>query len=287
MLCFLIVSFISPAFVSADEFTSSITVTTPQVREHQAASNEAPVAFNINYFKGYGTDLKSIVTSPVRWDTTDWITATLVSGAAIGLYENDVKIQKWVLDHKTTTTNNIGDTVTDFGHGKYTPVILGGMYLYGHVTADDKFGKTVLLSVESFVLTGVFVQTIKHAAHRHRPNTDDPPHTFDGPSFHSTSSNSSLPSGHASSAFAVASVIASEYDNFFVPPLAYSIAAITALNRVSHNAHWMSDIFVGSAIGYFTGKAVVASHRNNKKGDLDLTPIAGNGLTGMILTYSF
>jgi membrane-associated phospholipid phosphatase len=194
---------------------------------------------------------------------------------------------RWVQDHKTTTTNNIGDDITDFGHGKFTPVILGGMYLYGHVADDGKMRKTVLLSIESFVLTGVFVQTIKYTTHRHRPNTGDPPHTFDGPSLHGTNSNSSLPSGHASSAFAVAAVIASEYDNIIVPTLAYGTAAITALNRVMHNAHWSSDVFVGAAIGYFTGKALVASHRNGTENNVSLIPIAGDGGFGMVLTCRF
>lgn len=287
MFSFFMVSLTFPAFASADGLTSSLTMTTPPVREKQDASNEAPVEFNTDYVKGYGRDFKRMVTSPARWDTSDWITATLVAGAAIGLYENDAKIQKWVLEHKTTTTNNIGDEITDFGHGKFTPVILGGMYLYGYAADDGKMRRTVLLSVESFVLTGVFVQTIKYTTHRHRPNTGDPPHTFDGPSLRGESSNSSCPSGHASSAFAVATVIASEYDNMLVPTVAYGIAAITALNRVSHNAHWSSDAFLGAAIGYFTGKTIVASHRNVKKDDFSLTPVAGDGLTGMILTFRF
>lgn len=287
VLCFLMVSFTLPVFVSAAELTSSMSMTTQQVPEQQEASKEAPVAFDRDYVKGYGTDFKSIVTSPARWDSADWIRATLVAGAAFGLYEHDAKIQKWVLDHKTTTTNDIGDRATDFGHGKFTPVVLGGMYLYGHVANNGKMRKTVLLSVESFVLTGVFVQTIKYTTHRHRPNTDDPPHTFDGPSLHGTNSNSSFPSGHASSAFAVATVIASEYDNVIVPTLAYGIATITAMNRVSHNAHWASDIFVGSAIGYFTGRAVVASHRSGKVNNLSLAPIVNDGGLGMVLTCRF
>lgn len=183
ILVCLMTSFTFPVFASTDELTSSITVTTRQAREKQNTSNGAPVEFNKDYLKGYGTDFKSLVTSPARWDTADWITATLVTGAAIGLYDNDAKIQKWALDHKTTTTNNIGDEITDFGHGKFTPVILGGMYLYGHVADDGKMRKTVLLSIESFVLTGVFVQTIKYTTHRHRPNTDAPPTPLTAPAY--------------------------------------------------------------------------------------------------------
>jgi hypothetical protein len=201
------------------------------------------VEFNRDYFKGYVTDFNSILASPARWDASDWITATVITGAAVGLYDNDAKIQTWVQDHKTTTANNIGDDVTGLGHGKYTPALLGGMYLYGHVAGDGKARKTALLSVESFVLTGIF-------------------------------------------AFAVATVIASEYDNAVVPPLAYGVATITALNRVMHNAHWSSDTFVGAAIGYFTGKAIVASHRG-RDNRLSLAPMMEESNIGVILTYTF
>lgn len=48
---------------------------------------------------------------------------------------------------------------------------------------------------------------------------------------------------------AVATLIATKYDNSLVRPLFYGIAVITALNRVSNNAHCSSDVFVVSAIG--------------------------------------
>jgi membrane-associated phospholipid phosphatase len=263
--------------------------TGPAVQNIQTESStlqESSVEFNGDYFKGYVTDGIHIVTSPARWDASDWFTATLVTGVAAGLYENDVKIMKWVQDRRTTTMDDIGNNVTDLGHGKYTPALIGGLYLYGHIAGDGKARKTALLSVESFVLTGVFVQTLKYASRRHRPNTGDPYNTFDGPGRESKTSNASFPSGHASSAFAVATVIASEYDNAVVPPLAYGIATIAALNRVMHNAHWPSDTFVGAAIGYFTGKAIVASHRG--KGDrLSLAPMMEESATGVVLTYTF
>jgi len=277
---------VTPVFASQNE-SASPAEADPGTGQRSEAPQEAPVEFNKAYFKGYVTDLKSIVISPARWDSTDWITATVVTGIAVGLYENDAKIQKWVLDHRTDSTNSIGDKVTELGFGKYTPVLIGGMYLYGHFAEDGKMRKTALLSVESFVLTGIFTQVLKYSTHRHRPDTGDPPHTWDGPSLDRSGSTMSFPSGHASSSFAIATVIASEYDNYLVPPLAYSVAAITALNRVSHNAHWSSDVFVGSAIGYFTGKAVVASHRNGKETRLSLAPMMIDGNLGSVMTYRF
>jgi membrane-associated phospholipid phosphatase len=274
-----------PAFASADELTSSITVT-QQVREKKEKPNLSTVEFNRVYFNGYVTDFKNIVTAPARWDLAHWIGAGIVTGIAAGLYDNDAKIQQWVLNHKTTTTDNLGYNVTSVGL-TYTPVILGGMYLYGYVADDSKMRETVLLTVESVVLTGVFVQALKYSTQRHRPYTGDGPYSWDGIGFHGSNSKFSFPSGHASTEFAIAAVIASEYDNYIVPPLAYSIATITALYRISHNDHWSTDVFVGSAIGYLAGKTLVTSHLNVKVVDLTLAPMINDGGTGIVLTYRF
>jgi membrane-associated phospholipid phosphatase len=287
LLFFLLTVLVIPLLASADELVSTITETDQQSQPKQETMNETSVEFNSDYLKGYVTDLKNIVVAPASWDSSDWITAGIVTGIAVGLYDNDAKIQKWVQNHKTTTTNNIGDNVTFLGFGKYTPVLLGGMYMYGHVADDGKMRKTVLLSVESFVLTGVFVQVLKYSTHRHRPYTEDGPYAWDGPRLHGSNDSYSFPSGHASSAFAIATVIASEYDNYWVPSLAYGIAAITSFNRVSHSAHWSSDAFIGSAIGYFTGKAIVAFNPDNPENKLGLAPMAFDGGLGMVLTYRF
>jgi hypothetical protein len=45
--------------------------------------------------------------------------------------------------------SEIRDNVTDLGHGKYTPIVIG-VCICGYL-ADDGKAKTALLSVESFV----------------------------------------------------------------------------------------------------------------------------------------
>ena len=285
-LCFLITACAFPVVSFADEVLSTTTVTNQQGESKQITLSEKNVEFHKGYFKVYVTDFKNIVTAPARWDSSDWLTAGIVTGIAAGLYDNDAKMQKWVQDHKTTTTENLGDNVTSLGL-TYTPILLGGMYLYGHFADDPKMRKTVLLTIESVVLTVISVQTLKYAVQRHRPYTGDGPHAWDGFGLHGSNSRFSFPSGHAASDFAIATVIASEYDNFIVPPLAYAIAAITAVNRVSRNEHWSSDVLVGSAIGYFTGKFLVTSHRNDKEDDVSLAPMINEGGFCMMLTRRF
>ncbi len=286
MVCILIILGAFPAFAETDGAIPPTVITAQDVQPKRETQAGSSVDLNKAYFMGYVTDFKDIVTSPVRWETSDWLTAAVVTGIGVGLYQNDTKIQKWVLDHKTSTTNKIGDDVTYLGSGILTIPVVGGLYLYGHFAGDGKATETALLSVESFIMTGVFVQALKRTTGRHRPYTGDPYNTWDGPTL--SSSKDSFPSGHASSAFAVATVIAEEYDNYIVPPLAYTVAAITALNRVSHNAHWSSDIFIGSAIGYFTGKAIVASHAGGRQSRVSFAPMIDDaGGLGMVVTYKF
>jgi membrane-associated phospholipid phosphatase len=65
---------------------------------------------------------------------------------------------------------------------------------------------------------------------------------------------SSLPSGHATVAFAFAAAADKS-----TPPsqvktvLLYSMAGITALSRVYHKKHWLSDVLVGGTLGYVIG----------------------------------
>jgi len=69
--------------------------------------------------------------------------------------------------------------------------------------------------------------------------------------------------------------------------LAYGLATLTALSRVNDNAHWASDVFVGSAIGYFTAKAIVRRHRKNRGNNLMVLPLLGSKHTGLLVSYQF
>jgi hypothetical protein len=264
----------SSAFAAENSAASEASTQSSELRT-------APVELNKDYFTGYLTDTRDILTSPARWDKSDWLKASLVMGVAVGLYTQDDKIKTWVQKNKNTTNDNLSDDSKKL----YTlalPALLG-LGVYGYVAPDDKAKTTFLLSAESFVITGVFVQVLKHATGRHRPYTGDPHDTWSG--FTNNGAYESFPSGDASTAFAIASVVASEYDNMFVPPLVYGISTIIGLERIYTNGHWASDVFVASAIGYFTGKAVVASH--SKQSNLSFVPWIDRQDMGVMMTYRY
>lgn len=181
------------------------------------------------------------------------------------LYTQDDRIQKWVQEHKNSTTDHISNGAKKIG--TFSVLTFVGLGLYGYIAGDRKAVTTFLLSLESFIITGVFVEVLKRSTGRSRPNTGDPHDTWTGPTMSDQNDHLSFPSGDVSSAFAVASVVASGYNNVAVPPIVYTAATLIALSRVHNNAHWPSDVVVGGGIGYFIGKAIVASQRDIKGGN--------------------
>jgi len=70
----------------------------------------------------------------------------------------------------------------------------------------------------------------------------------------------SFPSGHAATSFAFAAAVAHRYPhNRLVKWGAYGLATGVALSRYPGKRHYLSDILVGSTLGYITG-AYVAEH---------------------------
>ena len=256
--------------------------TVPAASTQLSDSRTTSVEINGDYFMGYLKDTGNILTSPARWNQSDWLEASLVTGVAVGLYTQDDHIQRWVQKHKNTTTSNVAEDAKKIYLLSFPA--LAGLGAYGYMASDNKAKTTFLLSVESIVIDGVFVQVLKHTTGRHRPYTGDSHDTWSF-GYNSNGSYQSFPSGDASTAFSIASVVATEYDNMIIPPLAYGVATLIALQRVHNNAHWSSDVFVASAIGYFTGKAVVASH--TKQSNLSFEPMIDGKEVGFMVNSRF
>ncbi len=269
--------------VSAQPSETEISGDTGRTGDGEAG--QQPVTLNADYLFSYIPDTGGIIASPLRWGKSGWIKASLAAGIALGLYTFDQEIQDWVQDHRNGTSDKIANYTEPFGNGMFVLPSLGGLYLYSHFSEDERAGRVALLGLKSMIISGLITNTMKFAGHRHRPDTGDRYNVWDGPGF--SASDLSFPSGHATSAFSLASVIASEYEEkVYVPPLAYGIAALTALSRVNDNKHWASDVFIGSAIGYFTGKTVYSLQRSRNT-NLAVLPFIDHDRSLVLITLRF
>lgn len=247
------------------------------------------IGLDLAYFRGYLTDTKNVVASALPWRPSDWLKVSLVVGATLMLADEDEDIQSWLQGRRGDDSNLLAELGKPLGDGRYALPALGLLYCYGRFSGNDRVRRTALLGVESAVVSGAITGAIKYVSHKHRPTSsqvDDIP--WGGPAF--SAAHLSFPSGHSACAFAISTVVATEYrDNAFVPPFAYGAAALCAFSRLNDNAHWLSDVVVGSLIGHFTARAIVARRGcgTANQSRFRIGPHITDRSTGLSLSYSF
>jgi membrane-associated phospholipid phosphatase len=240
------------------------------------------------YLAGYFFDTKQILISPIHWGKEEWFKASLLLGTTIVLYNNDPAIQNYFQEHRNSTTDGISRFAKAFGDYRVVIPSLALLYAYGITAGDEKAQQAALLSLESLIIAGGITCAFKLAGHRRRPYTNDPYDTWDGPGLAVNDDALSFPSVHSSTAFAVATVISSVYDgNRWVRYIAYSLAALTAFSRVNDNEHWCSDVFFGSAVGYYSAKTIVGLHQKEATNSIAMVPIIDGGKVGLSLSCRF
>ena len=215
------------------------------------AASPSPTPVN-NYVKDLLRDQKRILSSPIRLRRADakWI-VPLAATTAFLIY-TDRKTSSWV--DQSGTLAGASRKVSYGGNVFIASGFATGLYLVGRARNDSHAQRTGKLAFEALVGTSVVIAILKNTAERTHPNGGAGNGRFfqEGRSF---------PSGHASDAWAVATVIGEEYRKR--PLIRYSaLAAAIAISlaRYSGRAHFASEVLVGSAIGYSTGRFVYAAH---------------------------
>lgn len=243
-------------------------------------------ATNENYWKSYVTNGVNLVTAPARWEKDDWLTAGFVAGGTAALYIFDERLMNFAQKNRSSFSNSLGDAGEKFGNELYVLPGVALLYLYGYEKEDKLASKTALLSLQSWFYSSAVTVALKRSFHRHRPLDGGPYDRWDGPG--TGGDNVSFPSGHASTAWSVATVIATEYgDDPYVPYAAYTAAALTSYSRINSADHWASDVFFASCTGYFIGKAVVKWHTDDSFGRLAVFPVVDSQSAWLVMDYSF
>ena len=206
----------------------------------------------------------------------------LISAAALAT-------DPWTADLLPNTTEQTkwSGRVSQLGAAYTLAGISGATYLLGRVKGNEHFKETGFLGLQAIAHTQIFVFALKQATNRERPATHEKQPTF-------WRGGNSFPSGHAATSFAVATVFAYEYRHHIAVPItAYSLATAVAVSRLSAQRHWVSDIFVGSSMGFLIGRYVYKNHHNP---DLPGSPVSrtsrlipefGFGARGLLLAWSW
>jgi len=248
-------------------------------------------SFGRAYALSYWTDTKTVFTNPFHWKTGQIIAAGAVVAGTISLIAwGDKPIQQFFYRNESNFINKTSYYFfSPLGTGLISIPALGVFYVCGVIWKNKKAKETGLKGLESYVITVVLTQVIKQVTHRHRPYQDVPPnpHNWDGPfswgGEYGMFGYNSFPSGHSSTVFSIATVIALEYwDTKWVPIVCFGLAGFTALYRLAVNDHWASDVLFGSALGFAVGSMVYFN--TNKK--LQIIPVSSTGV-GATLIWRF
>ncbi|MEZ5196940.1 MAG: phosphatase PAP2 family protein [Bacteroidales bacterium] len=243
------------------------------------------VGFNKKYLVSYWKDTKIIVSTPFHWKLKQWSVFAGVVGIAAVTYIYDEEIYNAFQRNRNETTDAISKyAIEPWGSGLYSISLLGVIYLTGHNNNHHK--NVALTGLKAYLLSGGASFVFKHLFHRHRPGDSSPPNPYlwEGP-YPFTTDYTSFPSGHTTTAFAIASVLAQGYkDKLWIGLTSYSVATLVGLSRINDGKHWASDVVVGAALGTFIG-TVLSRINFNERSNLSLNPAAFQGGYGINLTY--
>jgi membrane-associated phospholipid phosphatase len=215
------------------------------------------------FFKNILKDQKAIWTSPFHLNRHDtkWgipalvgfgslITTDRITGDEMGEAESLVKVSR-----------EVSYAGSIYGLGAFA----GAFYLIGRETKNDRARETGILSAQALVDTAIVGGALKGITQRGRPlDGRERSEFFDG--------GSSFPSGHSIQVWSVATIVAHEYhQSRAVQVAAYGIASAVSVARFTGHKHYLSDVVVGSAMGYGIGRYVYNTHHQTAQDDSDLT----------------
>lgn len=152
--------------------------------------------------------------------------------------------------------------------------LTAGLFLAGRATHNSRFRAATYDIAQAAIISNVYTTTLKSAAQRSRPDGSD---------------RLSFPSGHTSSAFAMASVFDAHYGHKVGIP-AYAAAAAIGLSRIERNKHNLSDVLAGATLGYLVGHSVSKSNGLPQRGRekrFALTPSTDANGTGVGAGFSY
>jgi membrane-associated phospholipid phosphatase len=206
------------------------------------------------FFKNILKDQRAIWTSPfhLKGEDAKWLvplgvtTAALIAtdrGSAGALHNDRLRL-------------NISRDVSELGSIYGTGAIAATFYLVGRKTGNARARETGVLAGEAIINGWIVSKALKSVTERRRPRATKNSGDFFRGGF-------SFPSGHAITAWSVATVIANEYhDHRLVQVSAYGLATLVSASRFTGRNHFLSDVLVGSAIGYGIGRYIYRAHHD-------------------------
>lgn len=244
------------------------------IESHPESARPAPLPSFVQRIRG---DLRSFADMPFTMTRHDWRDVAIAGAAigAVGAFDRQIRNS---VQSESASSRSFATTVRPLGQ-------VGGLgllalsWLGGHAAHNDKLVAIADDGFEAVTMTDVLVvPVLKEAFGRGRPRnvgSDSDEFVMGGQSF---------PSGEASEAFAIASVITAHEHRWWVDAAAWGGAGLVGWARMRLDAHWASDVVGGAIIGASIGRWVV---RRNDEHRWTVIPQIGHDTAGAQVSMKF
>lgn len=230
-----------------------------ETRLHDSPSRERHLFRDLGHAgKTFVSDAVHIYTAPARLNTESalrWGGILALTGA-IYAYDQGIS-DEFKSNRERSPLREIVDTVEpieSLGHMGKTNIYYFGTLTLGYILRIESLTLVSAQILESLFIAGGVKNLANVVVGRRRPHEEQGPRSFkfnDGTSF---------PSGHASNLFQVATVLSHHVEWLPFQVGVYSLAAAVALQRVTSEGHWPSDVFLAAAFGRAVAKEVLKRH---------------------------
>lgn len=224
----------------------------------QAQTGKELPSLEQEFLKNFLRDQKAIWTSPYHVKEADAKWLVPLAAGTVAFFVADRRIGDEFAESPTLI--QVGNALSYAGSGYTVVGATATFYLVGRFTDNARARETGLLAAQAFLDSSIVGGVIKAITQRARPDSGPLRSEF-------FTAGSSFPSGHCLNIWSFASVVAHEYpDHRWVQIAAYSTAMAVGVGRVAAQRHYLSDVLVGSALGYAIGRYVYRTHQRLDRG---------------------
>lgn len=189
-----------------------------------------------------------------------WYEAAATVGGIAATMALDGPIQRFAQKHRSKTSNDISKVFRQEGEPVYYASVSLGVLAIGVVSGNADLQRAGGRMVAAVGVAGIAMGGTKMLVGRSRPNEG-----VGAFKFHPFTSlkdsagiqtRGSMPSGHTTAAFAIATSLADDIHSVPIQALLYTFAFGTAYSRINDNRHWFSDTVAGAVLGIASAKLV-------------------------------
>jgi membrane-associated phospholipid phosphatase len=272
---------------------SLVCLLAPCVASAQPAPNSDPL--QLLSPRQVGNDFLYVVSTPARMGTYDYLHLIGFAGLTTSMMASlDAPMYRFAHgDGGPPATlvprhlSSVGRVYDRIGPSNVVLGAAGVLAAGGLLTDNSKHVRTSIRMMEAVLFTQLITGALKETIGRARPFTGDGPTHAElmELEFVNGHAQRSMPSGHTSKIFAAASVVAHQYDSWWVKVPVYATAASAGIQRIESGKHWFSDVVVGAALGYFVGATLTSDGAQPKRKGIAYDPIVSFRSVGLSVRF--